>query len=648
MALAGLLSLRPAPVAAAAVFVDEPEQALFYALGTPSDPYFSRQWGLPAVNWNAAFDAGSTGVGVVVAVLDSGVTPNPQLQNVVAGWNFIGDNSNTADDNGHGTHVAGTVAQTTNDGVGTAGVAGGARILPVKVLDADGVGPDSAIIAGIEYAVANGAHVINLSIGGDSDGGVCNAVTGAVRAGVTVVAAAGNSGGPVSFPAACPNAIGVSASTMTGTIAGYSNRGPQISVAAPGGDNRVDSNGDGYPDGILQYSVFNGKGGYYFQSGTSMAAPHVAGAAALVKEAKPSITPADVKRILTATASDRGAAGRDDEWGYGLLDIGAAVAAAGGTSSSTPTTTTPTAEPDTGAAPVSRLAGDSRWGTAAAIGADGWGTGAANVYLASGRTFADALATGALSGVQDGPLLLADQCSLPADTSTALDRLKPQQVTIVGGPAAICDAIADQLKSRNITVARIAGPDRYATAVALSRTGWADGRGSTAYLASGANFADALGGAAQAAHEGAPLLLTEGCRLPAAVAAELARLRTTNVTVLGGTGAVCDGVVQSLQSSGIAVTRVAGADRYATAVQGVAAAGWQTADTVYLASGTAFPDGLAVGPLAAKNGAPLLLVPSCDLPATVSDALTRLQPRNVVVVGGAAAVCDNVLQMMGR
>ena len=634
--------------------------AMFRAVALPTDPLLRFQWGLPAAGWQPAYDAGATGDGVVVAVLDTGVTANPQLPNVLPGWNFAADNANAADDNGHGTHVAGTVAQLTNDGVGTAGVAGRARILPVKVLDANGDGPDAAIIAGIKYAVTNGAKVINLSLGGERDGGVCAAVTAAIAAGATVVAAAGNEGGAVAYPAACPGAIAVGASTLAGGIAGYSNRGPQLALAAPGGDNRTDVNGDGQPDGILQYSVFGGQGGYYFEAGTSMAAPHVAGAAALVKQVAPAATPADVRRVLTSTAKDRGAAGFDAEWGHGLLDIGAAVAMARAgvapapTPSTSPTTTAPPTSPTTTTttpplteAPISRLAGDSRWGTAAAIGTGGWAGGAAEVYLASGRSFADALATGALSGRREGPLLLADGCSLPADTWAALDRLQPQRVTIVGGPAAVCDDVARQLQGRGLAVARIAGVDRYATSVELSRAGWGAGTGTTAFLASGATFADALGGAAQAAHRDAPLLLTEQCRLPAAVSDELTRLGTTAVTVLGGSGAVCDAVLDTLRRSGIAVTRVAGPDRYTTAAQGVLAAGWQTAETLYLASGTSFPDGLAVGPLAARGGAPLLLVPSCELPTSVADAIVRLQPKQLVVVGGAAAVCDSVLQMMG-
>jgi putative cell wall-binding protein len=361
-----------------------------------------------------------------------------------------------------------------------------------------------------------------------------------------------------------------------------------------------------------------------------------------------------VRDVLTSTAVDLGAAGRDDAYGSGLLDIGAAFARARQLSTSAPTTTAPTTTapttaPTSATTPTDRIAGASRYGTAAAIGAAGWsGHTGGTVYLASGNGFADALATGAVSGRESGPLLLSDSCALPAETANTLTTLQPNNVTVVGGANAVCDAVLRQVAAiTHATTTRVAGADRYATSVELSRAGWPQGS-HIVYLAGGTTFADALGAATQAAHADAPLLLTDVATLPNSVSSELRRVGATDVRVVGGTTAVSDSVVNAVRALGMTVDRIAGADRYATATTGVAQE-WGTtgAGTVYLASGTTFLDGLAVGPLAAKSGSPLLLVPPCELPRTVADTLRTLKPAQLVVVGGANAVCDSLLAKMG-
>jgi cell wall-associated protease len=632
------------------------EHATFHALAAPADPYYGPQWDLKprtpsmagGANWEPAYEAGATGAGRRIAVVDTGVTPGPDLPNVAPGWNFVANSTDAHDDSGHGTHVAGTIAQATNNGIGVAGVAGQATIVPVKVLDANGDGNDTNIIAGINWAVAQRVDVINLSLGGDRDGGTCNAVANAVAHNVTVVVASGNDGSSVNYPAACPGAIAVGATTIDGSVAPYSNRGPQLTLTAPGGNMTTDLNGDGVKDGILQWSVFDNTPGYYLESGTSMAAPHVAGAAALIRQAWPTSTTTQVRQVLTDTAVDLGPAGRDDTYGAGLLDIGAAFARAQQLSVSAPASTiAPTTS--TMMTPTDRIAGSSRYGTAAAIGTAGWsGQTGGTVYLASGNGFADALATGAASGRSSGPLLLSDTCSLPAATADTLSALKPATVTIVGGANAVCDAVVQQVTQlTHAATRRVAGADRYATSVELSKAGWPQGS-RTVYLASGTNFADALGAATQAAPADAPLLLTNSTALPDTVSNELRRLGATDVRVIGGTTAVSDPILALVQNLTATVTRIAGADRYATATAGVAEAWGATgADTVYLASGATFPDGLAVGPLAAKTKSPLLLVPPCELPQTVADTLRTLKPTRLVVVGGANAVCDTLLAKMG-
>ena len=393
----------------------------------PDDPAYQLQWNLGtrdrapgAADWQPVNGTGPTGAGVTVAVLDSGVTASAELDQV-SGYDFIDNDADPSDANGHGTHVAGTVAQTTGNHVGAAGIAPAAAILAVRVLDASGSGSYSTIMQGMTWALDHGARVINLSLAGDADGGLCDAVARAVSRGASVIVAAGNDNGPVGYPAACPSSIAVTATTLLGQPAPYANHGPQLAIAAPGGDTSADVDHDGEPDGILQYTVIDGRGGYYFFSGTSMAAPHVAGTAALLLQVNPKLTPAQVRSTLTSTAVDLGAPGPDATYGAGLLDIAAAVASVGGTTapetrsiapSATPPPATsdaptPNAEPAS-SGQVERVSGANRYETSVLVSRQGWSGTAPRVYLVSGREFPDALASGALSGRKPGPVLLTE------------------------------------------------------------------------------------------------------------------------------------------------------------------------------------------------------------------------------------------------
>ena len=295
------------------------------ALGQPNDPYFSYQWSMSGLGGPTAWDK-VTGMGVVVAVVDSGVATGGSdgLGEVLTGYDFVDDDNNPHDENGHGTHVAGTIAQRTNNGVGAAGLAPDATILPVRVLDAEGWGTNAGVASGIIWAVDNGAQVINLSLGGGYSETIANACTYASDNGVVVVAATGNDGAPdgVSYPAALQSTIAVGATGLNHGIAYYSNGGPEVDLVAPGGDMSLDEDGDGYADGILQETLVDGYGYYFFQ-GTSMATPHAAAAAALLIEH--GVTGVDdIRSALTETASDLGDHGHDNTFGNGLIDpIGA-------------------------------------------------------------------------------------------------------------------------------------------------------------------------------------------------------------------------------------------------------------------------------------------------------------------------------------
>ncbi|MFT5682873.1 MAG: serine protease, partial [Myxococcota bacterium] len=248
------------------------------------------------------------------------------IGSLTSGYDFVNNDSNAADDNGHGTHVAGTIAQATDNSSGVAGLAYDATIMPIKVLDSSGSGYVSDTVLGINYAVTNGADVINLSLGSTSySSAEAAAVANAYSNGVFVAAATGNSGGSsVDYPAAYSGAVAVGATRYGNALASYSNKGSAVDLVAPGGDTSRDDNGDGYADGVLQETFSGSTWSYYFFQGTSMAAPHVAAAAAMLMAEGASNT--DAEAALIATATDLGSSGWDSSYGYGLIQPDAALA----------------------------------------------------------------------------------------------------------------------------------------------------------------------------------------------------------------------------------------------------------------------------------------------------------------------------------
>jgi serine protease len=323
---------------------------------------FVGEWGVDAPGaWqNLIADHAPGGRGVVVAVLDTGVayanrrrfrmSPDFYRYQFVAGWDFVAHNRYPNDRNGHGTDVAGTIAEATNNGRGLTGLAYGVRIMPVRVLDSEGNGDASTIAQGVRFAVNHGARVINLSL--EFPGGITaadipeliSALRYANRRGVVVVAAAGNEAhAAAAYPARAPNVIAVGATTEHGCLASYSNFGTGVTLVAPGGGPDASLPGDPnchpeLPAGRDVYQVtftgtsprrFGIPGGY---EGTSMATPHVAATAALVIASgvlgrHP--TPAQVAARLVATARPLGGPTDSRLYGAGLLDAAAATAPGG-------------------------------------------------------------------------------------------------------------------------------------------------------------------------------------------------------------------------------------------------------------------------------------------------------------------------------
>ena len=334
----------------------------------PNDQYYSLQWHYSLINLPQAWDITTGSTDVIVAVIDTGVIlSHPDLQGkLIQGYDFIlststsrdgdgidnnpddpGDLNNNGSSTFHGTHVAGTIGAATNNVTGVSGVTWSTSIMPLRALGFLG-GTQYDVSQAVRYAAgldndsgtlpAQRADVINLSLGGGSfSQGTQDLVTEVRNQGVIIIAAAGNDNTNVPFyPASYNGVVSVSAVDINKNQASYSNFGAAIDVAAPGGDGTPDINGDGYPDLVLSTIGDDSSGStqavFGFLNGTSMASPHVAGVAALMKAVNPALSPAAFDSLLSSgqLTEDLGLTGRDDVYGHGLIDAHKAVVAAGG------------------------------------------------------------------------------------------------------------------------------------------------------------------------------------------------------------------------------------------------------------------------------------------------------------------------------
>ncbi len=360
---------------------------------TPSEPAYRKSQAadagllrLPAA-WALRHDSS-----VVVAVVDTGVDlGHPDLKGrIVPGHDFVDNDATAQDENGHGTQVAGIIGAVPDNNRGVAGVVWNARIMPVRVLDADGYGFDDTIAKGIIWAADHGASVINLSLGGpEADSVLQSAVSYATRKGALVVVAAGNDGtAATQYPAAYSEAIAVAATDSTGTLTLFSSYGDWVDVAAPGWN-------------VLSTALrFRGAPSYIAESGTSFSAPYVSGVAALVRAQHPRWSVGHIRAQLRTTARDAGTPGFDEFYGFGVLDAAAALGAPRGR----PVASAAADANDTPAHAVSALPATQT------IGVEGdvdWFR-----YRAAGPTWVRVRVSGGSSYREDGPQSLAPLISV--------------------------------------------------------------------------------------------------------------------------------------------------------------------------------------------------------------------------------------------
>ncbi|GAA1780584.1 cell wall-binding repeat-containing protein [Leucobacter iarius] len=297
--------------------------------------------------------------------------------------------------------------------------------------------------------------------------------------------------------------------------------------------------------------------------------------------------------------------------------------------------------------PNKRISGADRFDTAVAVSKHGYPSTASTVIVANGLNYPDALSAGALGAKLKAPLLLSGPKSISAPTLAEIKRLKPSRIIVVGGTGVVSNSVVSKLKGLTGDVKRVAGADRYATSIAIAKEGWPNGSASNAFLATGANFADALSAGAAAGKLKAPVLLVPGTQrtAPAAVKSELTRLGVSTVRIAGGTGAVSNGIQSSI-SAGRTVKRYAGADRYDTSAS-IAKDNsiFSAANRVntYWASGSGFADALAGGAVSGAKGSPLLLsTPSC-VPTSIYTANDRIAGNDTFLLGGTGALANTVL-----
>lgn len=567
-----------------------------------NDPYFKYQSSLLLSNIPEVWSfLDGTKEQITVGVIDSGIMKEHEdLQGqFVEGYNFLEGSDNVYDLNGHGTAVSGIITAKSNNGVGIAGISGNqdVKIMPLQVAYEDGSIYTTDIVAAINYAIQHHVDILNLSFSGPSYSVAENAaIQKAIQSGIILVAAAGNSGSfKNEYPSSYPGVISVGAVNGSKVRSSFSNYGSTLDLVAPGED-------------IL---TTDSKGWYSKWSGTSFSSPHVAAIISLMKAAKPELKLADINTLIRQTSLDLGAVGRDNYYGYGLIQANKAIAAS-------IDVTAPT-WPQEAMITLSEIGENSL--------TIQWPSADDNLGINSFQIYQDDKLIKTVSGTTN-QLMLSNL--LPGHSYHYRVEAGDLAGNWTKGPSITA-------KTSGKYVDRISGINRFETATAISKSEWETA--DTVLLAKGYDFPDALAGVPLAYKLDAPILLTYQDKLPEETVGELKRLQTKNVIILGGKGAISTEVEGKIKNLGIKTERIAGIDRFETAAKIAERLGGNPEKAI-IAYGYDFPDALAISSYAASKGYPIFLTQSDSLPETTKHALKGV--KETIVVGGSKVINNSV------
>lgn len=607
-------------------------------------------WEMPQTKVSRVWDELEVyGENAVIGFIDSGVDwTHPGLQHSFRGYNsatgavstagnwmdLVGHSSYPVDISNHGTAIAGVSVGRERDGGNAVGVAPGAKWIAVRAFDVTTATNENIIIAGEWMLAPNGDPALAPDIINNSWGSLIKneklfdgLIAAWKAADILPVFAAGNSKhgateGSIENPAHLPDTLAVGAVDKNNQIARFSKRGPSIvdgknmvkpDLVAPGMGTRT-----AYPGGYT-----------YNLEGTSLAAAHVTGVAALVKSANPTLSALEIKQILLDTAQPvtdgTYAASPNNAYGHGVVNAYGAVRKA------------------TVARYASRISGDNRYTTAVEISKKFYPNGASTVYVASGDKNADALAMGPLTNLQKGPLLLTGS-TLDPRTLAEIQRLSPSKIVIIGGAQAVSDKVANQIAhGTNISPTRIFGENRYETANAIANTVLATTSGKAAFLVNGYRDADAVSITPVATRDSTPILSTDGGKLSKGTIELIKGKGIQSVTVVGGSAVISEKLEKELSSLGIAVKRLWGADRYATS-NAINKQYFPKPETAVIANGITIIDALSAGPIAGSLKAPVVLASTETFTADNAAYLTQPTVKTRYVMGGENAIPYRILE----
>ncbi|MBP3952633.1 S8 family serine peptidase [Bacillus suaedae] len=579
-------------------------------------------WGINRIHAPFAWNANFTGKGVRVAVIDTGIDTRHEDLQIVGGISTVHYTDSYHDDNGHGTHVAGILAALHN-GNGIRGVAPDVDLFAVKSLDADGSGSLSSIIHALEWSISNNMDIINLSIGMTNHSNSLKLmVDRAYEQGILLVGSAGNNGTAnidnytVNYPAKYDSVIAVGA-TDTDNERGrfstqanaYSATGPALEISAPG---------------IGIYSTYLNNG-YQNMSGTSMSAPFVSGALAVLKEKHPTFTNTQLRSRLTENVKDLGEPNRDVIFGHGLVRI-----------------------PEEYVRKTVEIFGANRYLTGIEVSRRGWPEGSDVVVLGRGDQPIDALTSSVLASKFQSPLLLTRPDRLLNDLLLELNRLQPSKIYLAGGDTAISPEIEKNLRQQGYPIQRIRGRSRFDTAVKIASE---VGTTNEVFLTTANEQSpDALSIAPYAGMMQIPILLTARDHLSSEVVSYFHHNEIRKVTIIGGTQVISEKIRDQLRQLGVtSIEGISGESRFSTSIEVVKRFEKDfDFSNVSFASGRSFIDALPASPYSSSQRSPIILTDTNHLPKEVQTWMNEqnLSRTTFTILGGTHAITENTRFMI--